>query len=652
MSQEVTQEMSHELFDDVLRCPNLPTLPVVAARVLELTSDPEVSMPEIAKVVQQDQALSAKVLKTVNSSYYGLSKRVGSIERAMGYLGLNTVKSLVLGFSLVEMSGDAHDNGFDLERHWRQTMLGAVGAKIIAEHARLDDSDEVFSAGLFQDIGVLAMFTAMKGRYMGIVGHVNHARLSAAEQESFGFTHAKIGAAMARKWNLPAPICEAIEHHHAASAPDVPDPMMVCAVIAGTRVAELQCAKAPRSAMSILSRMLAEFFPRVRFDAEDLVDRVGAEAKQLAELFDTEIGEVEDVRALMGRAQEAGLEHQISMQRQSEQLERESVTDALTGVPNRKRFDADLEHAYTRFKEEGTVLSVLFFDADRFKLVNDTHGHAAGDAVLVELARRAERSLSGDGTLYRYGGEEFVALLPGVRPIGAAMIAERLRASIEDPAFDLRALEEGPDELAVTVSVGVSSTESGPRDRIVSADTLVKEADESVYRAKEAGRNRVVVWGDTPDETPSTGQDAPPRGLTRRESEKPVMVLIEDDHLAATLIKTLLKRRNDPEIHWFTRGEDAVDYFGACVERGEYPCDLVVSDNELPGIGGLEVFGVFERLGLKDRVPFYMLTGCEGGAECERIKEMGVSACVTKAEFTRDLAKWLGVIGSSKRAVA
>jgi len=248
-----------------------------------------------------------------------------------------------------------------------------------------------------------------------------------------------------------------------------------------------------------------------------------------------------------------------------------------------------------------------------------------------------------DGSVYRYGGEEFAAILPGARPIQALAVAERLRAAVEADAFDLRDLSEGPDELRVTVSVGVSGTESGPIDRLSDAGVIVKEADESVYRAKELGRNRVEAWG-------AVGATGPE--LVRAAGDKPVMVLIESDHLAATLIKTLLKRRNDPEIHWFTRGQDAVEFLSACVERGEYPCDLLVTDSQLPDTGGLDVFESFKGLGLKDRVPFYVLSGTDDSAVCDEIKAAGVSACVTKAEFVADMAKWLRVIGSSDRAAA
>ena len=405
--------------------------------------------------------------------------------------------------------------------------------------------------------------------------------------------------------------------------------------------------------------MLGRFYPGARFEADALVDQAGREAQELAALFDTDIGEIEDIQGLKSRAEEAGLEHQISMQRQSDRFERESVTDGLTGLANRKGFDADLGRAYRRFTDAGERFGVLFFDTDNFKIVNDTHGHGVGDTVLIGLARRVEAAAGEAGTVYRYGGEEFAVILPGAGSEGAATLAERIRAAVEDSVFDLRELDEGPDELAVTVSVGVSCTDSGEPGRVTSAQTLVQEADKKVYEAKAAGRNRVFVWGRSGGGEGAGGDNgpeaeappAPAPALDPQDGARPVLVFIEDDPLAATLVKTLLKRYSDPEIHWYTTGEDAVAYFEERVGCGACPCDLVISDMMLPGIHGLEVFEAFRSLGLHEWIPFYILTAGDEKTQRE-IRDAGVSACITKAEFSRDIGKWLGVLGSPARAVA
>jgi len=179
---------------EVLSCSTLPSLPAVAARLLELTSDPDVELSKIAELVQQDQALSAKVLKTVNSSFYGLGSPCGSIDRAMGFLGLNTVKSLVLGFSLVEMT-DGAEAGFDIDAHWRRAIIGATGARVVAERVGGLDIEEAFTASLFQDIGMLACFAAMKLRYVNAIKEAPHNEVCGVERDAFGIDHAQVGGA-------------------------------------------------------------------------------------------------------------------------------------------------------------------------------------------------------------------------------------------------------------------------------------------------------------------------------------------------------------------------------------------------------------------------------------------------------------------------
>lgn len=163
-----------------------------------------------------------------------------------------------------------------------------------------------------------------------------------------------------------------------------------------------------------------------------------------------------------------------------------AVTDPLTGLHNRRYLDNHLRVLFNRSVARGRAMSVLITDIDRFKQVNDTHGHDAGDEVLKEFANRIRAAVRGADLACRYGGEEFVIVMPDTSADVAAAVAERLRASIEGRAFALR----GSDlSLNVTASFGISS-------RIASIETpeqLMKHADRALYEAKNSGRNRVVA---------------------------------------------------------------------------------------------------------------------------------------------------------------
>lgn len=172
--------------------------------------------------------------------------------------------------------------------------------------------------------------------------------------------------------------------------------------------------------------------------------------------------------------------------------------DPLTGLYNRGAIEDILTRELARSRREGQALSVGLADLDYFKSINDTHGHAAGDAVLREATKRLQNQLRVYDSLGRYGGEEFLIVLPGCDAATATAVAERLRTAISDAPFTLR---EGP--LRVTLSLGVSTlpaplareTAHNPVEVAEILDRLVRAADVALYQAKQEGRNRVVGKG-------------------------------------------------------------------------------------------------------------------------------------------------------------
>jgi two-component system cell cycle response regulator len=163
-----------------------------------------------------------------------------------------------------------------------------------------------------------------------------------------------------------------------------------------------------------------------------------------------------------------------------------AVTDGLTGLHNRRYLDTHLETLVARAVNREKNLSLLITDIDRFKVINDTYGHDAGDDVLREFARRLRINVRGMDLACRYGGEEFVIVMPETPAHVAAEVAERLREQIEADGFKV---ENGESAIDVTVSVGVTSLR---HDESEDAKALLKRADEALYEAKETGRNRVV----------------------------------------------------------------------------------------------------------------------------------------------------------------
>jgi two-component system cell cycle response regulator len=162
-----------------------------------------------------------------------------------------------------------------------------------------------------------------------------------------------------------------------------------------------------------------------------------------------------------------------------------ALTDELTGLYNRRYVFAHLNELSARIGEPN-AFAVAIFDIDHFKQVNDQYGHPAGDEVLRELARRAERQVRSVDLVGRMGGEEFIVVMPETSLPNAVAVAERLRAAVADPLFTL---SDTGQKLPVTISIGV--TIAGDPDDMI--DTILKRADDALYSAKHGGRNRVVT---------------------------------------------------------------------------------------------------------------------------------------------------------------
>jgi diguanylate cyclase (GGDEF)-like protein len=167
-----------------------------------------------------------------------------------------------------------------------------------------------------------------------------------------------------------------------------------------------------------------------------------------------------------------------------------SVKDGLTGCFNRTHTLEILEGEIARARRSRTALSVLLFDVDRFKQINDRHGHLCGDAVLAAVGQRIRQVLRRSDIRCRYGGDEFLVLLPETSETGAIRVAEWLRGELEQPM-----LSPSGERLPVTISVGVATTEAGR----LTATALIDRADRALYQAKAAGRNCVRASDDPSD---------------------------------------------------------------------------------------------------------------------------------------------------------
>ena len=219
-------------------------------------------------------------------------------------------------------------------------------------------------------------------------------------------------------------------------------------------------------------------------------------------------------------------ESRETIRRQNDQLMALATIDPLTGCLNRRAFVEEVDRQWSSARRYGHGLSCLMFDVDRFKSINDGHGHHFGDQVLQNLGRLLVTETRESDIVCRYGGEEFCILMPHLDVEEAAKSAERIRAKIESTRLA---------NLRATVSIGVSSLEGGAGKWL----DLVEQADQALYAAKWTGRNRVVRHDRMPEEFSATIDDSTGRASPIESFESPPIPY----HAVASLVSALAHRR-------------------------------------------------------------------------------------------------------------
>lgn len=507
---QLAQPSRDAIVQRVLRSECLPSLPTVAAKLLSLTSQPEISVQEICRLVSYDISLSAKVLRVVNSAYYGLPQRVSSVQQAVSILGINAVRNLTLSFSLLTIRSDSRGT-FDYERFWQRSLAAAVSARMILALVDRRDPGEIFIASLLQNIGEMILAREFPREFEDVLRLVSQGKEEiAAEHEVLNIDHATIGYMVARKWGFPEALTTPIIYHHAP---------LDCGADRGDGVA---------CKIVYLSGLLANVFysdrPEVyhrRFvaDAKKLFGLDSAQLETITADAHSEVNRVGQYfglrlnldRSISEILQEANeklaqlnmsyeqmnrelLEAKNKLRRLTRELQEKNARlealvnlDGLTGVYNHRYFQNSIKREIHRAVRDVRSLSLIMFDVDYFKRFNDEHGHQVGDLVLREISATAAKTLRENDVLARYGGEEFAVILPDTDLDTALSLAESLRAAIATTQ-----VEHGPECYHVTISLGVACLD--PTLGEATPDDLISQADQALFQAKRQGRNRVLPY--------------------------------------------------------------------------------------------------------------------------------------------------------------
>ncbi len=518
---------------------DLPTLSPVVEKVLQRVNDERVSIKELAEVIKNDVSLSFKILKVVNSAFYGFPRKISTLTQAMVILGLSAVKNLALSMSILEIfvqEGARTRDGRGFRVFWERSLFSAVAARRLAILQKHQNEEEVFIAALLQDIGILLLIKHFPTEYGQLMEEAQRSAgdIVALEEDMFGINHAVLGEFLTNKWRLPRTLTVPIlRHHHRDIAPEsfAPDEKEIYKLTVFVHLSNL---------------VSAIFYEEYR---PDRVDQLKAKAQQLLNISAQEIenllnnlaDEVKEVAEFFGLPLEGALSYSELLMAANielgkinlsyEQLNRELITskrraeelaeqlseanrklqdmanhDGLTRIFNRRVFQNLITREFYRSHRYGHPLSCIMIDLDHFKKINDNEGHLVGDQVLKEIANLLHGNLRKTDFLARYGGEEFVVITPEADTRAAGLLAEKLRRAVEQHVFEI----EGRD-LHVTISLGVATYSSSYP--VKSEDELIQRADENLYMAKHFGRNR--SWTDEDTRSLNEAKDQPQEAIQK-----------------------------------------------------------------------------------------------------------------------------------------
>ena len=384
----------------ILASTQLPTLPTVAVRLLELSRNPETELRDVIAVIKTDPAITAKILKATNSSYFGFRTQITTIDRAVPLLGTTLVTSLALSFSLVDAAMTTGPLTTHYNAYWKQSIVHACAAETLSKLCARGQEGEYFLAGLLADLGRLAMLKTIPRDYLPVleVARDTQRELVELETEALGVNHVEVGTKLMESWKLPAPLIDAVLLHHAGvqtliDTPRTPEHKLLQAVAVATSTGEYFCCSNKGPALDRLRKLTAAYYNFSDQALDDFLTQTRARINQAGDLFTVSFDELGEPCDLMAQASEqlaqlalrefvastqaSAMREMAEQQRQeleskNVELQQQALHDPLTFVYNRNFFDESMTSTILAAAHTADSVGVIFADIDKFKSLNDT----------------------------------------------------------------------------------------------------------------------------------------------------------------------------------------------------------------------------------------------------------------------------------------
>jgi len=507
----------------------LPTTFAVPMHILRLHRSRNAAMNDFAHAIGADPGLASKVLALVNSAAFKPTSRVTRMSQAVSMIGMKNLLPLVFGFSLAGIFNKLSLPSAERGAMWKASLLKAVTARELTASAQnLPPADatslaeEAFLCALLQDISLPVIYASDRSawpEFSAILQLDNPDERCDRETRINGIDHAELGGLVGKAMGLPEPFCRAIAVHHcglsAVSEALESNAAMARALDLASWLPHKLAQLTPQTAQLLAMRLRTSVGLSSPAACAAVLKQIGLCFEQMLQTF----GEADETsvafrKFLQALSQEIAtvMESAVSAskseigelkQRESDLLEKVGLLqqhvvqadyDELTGALNRRGFFTRASRILALVREYERPCMVGFVDMDDFKAVNDTHGHAAGDAVLAAASQRIRDALATRGIVGRIGGDEFAVLVVGGDVEQLQADERQITQNLASFVVTTRSLTSAqPLPVPVTASVGLEIV--GIPSAETTIDALLRRADELMYAQK---RNRRLRRADRP----------------------------------------------------------------------------------------------------------------------------------------------------------
>ncbi|MFK7886266.1 MAG: HDOD domain-containing protein [Gammaproteobacteria bacterium] len=497
---------------------NLPSPPAVAAQVIDLAKQPDVHLAQVAAAISCDASLAAKVMRVSNSAMYARRRKSTNLRQALVVLGLHATVTLALGFSLMPLLQRSKGQHEMFEHTWRRSLMAGICARTVADVTRRMNAEEAFLSALLQDVGIMGIDRIKPSFYEPAVDIFrDHGALIEFEREHLGADHAEVGAILLNTWNLPEYLQDAVSishRFHGKPGREASQNLSAAVALSGP-LADVWLATGGTGAeVRKVSRLYERELKVGQIDFNRIMKEIADTLPEMAHIFETDLIDTEEAQMITEHASEILTDRTLASQQQAaranekvdklqsyaDNLEQATQRDELTKVASRSYLQQLLEKGFDNAVKFSWPLAIMFVDLDHFKQVNDTYGHAAGDEVLRNVGSVLANSLRDSDTAGRYGGEEFLVILPGTDEDGIPIVANRMLQALRDAEHAV----SDTKKIRVTASIGCAMIGEG--HQYSSLESFVARADEALYAAKDAGRDTFRLF-DPPPRSPDAAKN-------------------------------------------------------------------------------------------------------------------------------------------------